>query len=150
MICKACGKKLSIKNISGYCRACYCRSSEGRKKNSEGIKKAHQENRLRIFSSEDRRKAQTNQNKSIYQRFLENPAKNYKSEVLRSNLIYSGRELKCEECIIGEEYNGHPIVLEIHHKDGDHSNNKLDNLQFLCPNCHSQTSNYRNKKRMPL
>lgn len=33
--------------------------------------------------------------------------------------------------------------LEIHHKDGNYMNNSLDNLQVLCPNCHSLTSNYK-------
>lgn len=33
--------------------------------------------------------------------------------------------------------------LEIHHKDGDKTNNKEENLQVLCPNCHSLTSNYK-------
>lgn len=34
--------------------------------------------------------------------------------------------------------------LEIHHKDGDYKNNKEDNLELLCPNCHSLTSTYKN------
>lgn len=33
--------------------------------------------------------------------------------------------------------------LEIHHIDGDYRNNNLYNLQVLCPNCHSLTSNYK-------
>ena len=33
--------------------------------------------------------------------------------------------------------------LEIHHKDGDKTNNKEYNLQLLCPNCHSLTPNYK-------
>lgn len=33
--------------------------------------------------------------------------------------------------------------LEIHHKDGNYNNNDEDNLQVLCPNCHSLTANYR-------
>lgn len=33
--------------------------------------------------------------------------------------------------------------LEIHHKDGDYTNNKEENLQVLCPNCHSLTSTYK-------
>ena len=31
-----------------------------------------------------------------------------------------------------------PLRLDIDHKDGDPLNNKLDNLQFICPNCHRQ------------
>ena len=33
----------------------------------------------------------------------------------------------------------------IHHKDGNHYNNDLNNFQLLCPNCHAQTSSYRGK-----
>jgi len=33
--------------------------------------------------------------------------------------------------------------LEIHHKDGNHKNNTRDNLQLICPNCHSLTSTFR-------
>lgn len=38
------------------------------------------------------------------------------------------------------------IPIELHHKDGNHDNNVLSNLQVLCPNCHAQTSNHRKKK----
>jgi len=40
-----------------------------------------------------------------------------------------------------------PISLEVHHIDGNRVNNELNNLQLLCPNCHSLTDNFRNKKR---
>lgn len=51
---------------------------------------------------------------------------------------------KCEKCGWGEinKYTN-TIPLEIHHKDGKHSNNIEENLQVLCPNCHSLTSNYK-------
>lgn len=51
---------------------------------------------------------------------------------------------KCEICGISE-WMGKPIIIQIHHKDGDHYNNELDNLQALCPNCHSQTKNFGSK-----
>lgn len=35
------------------------------------------------------------------------------------------------------------IPLEIHHKDGDYTNNQEDNLTLLCPNCHSLTPTYK-------
>jgi len=38
-----------------------------------------------------------------------------------------------------------PIPLELEHKDGNHLNNNLDNLELLCPNCHAFTSTYRGK-----
>lgn len=43
------------------------------------------------------------------------------------------------------------IPLEINHKDGNFRNNKEENLELLCPNCHSLTSNFRslNKNGRP-
>ena len=38
-------------------------------------------------------------------------------------------------------------VLELHHIDGNHSNNELSNLTLLCPNCHALTDNYRGKNK---
>lgn len=60
---------------------------------------------------------------------------------LKKHLI-SLRGNKCESCF-NETWLGKPITLEIHHKDGDRTNNSLDNLILLCPNCHSQTDNWR-------
>lgn len=53
---------------------------------------------------------------------------------------------QCNSCGISE-WNGTPIVLEIEHIDGNSSNNSIDNLCFLCPNCHSQTSTYKNRNK---
>lgn len=52
---------------------------------------------------------------------------------------------KCE-CCGSSEWLGQPITLEIHHIDGDRTNNTLENLQLLCPNCHSYTPNWRRRK----
>lgn len=51
---------------------------------------------------------------------------------------------KCEKCG-NTHWNGELITLEIHHKDGNNLNNQLDNLELNCPNCHSQTDNWRGK-----
>lgn len=66
-----------------------------------------------------------------------------KKESIKKNLI-SLRGYKCECCGL-EEWQGKLISLELHHIDGDRYNNELNNLQLLCPNCHSQTPNYRGK-----
>lgn len=51
---------------------------------------------------------------------------------------------KCEQCGWGEK---NPVTgqypLEIHHIDGDYTNNKESNLKVLYPNCHSLTPNYK-------
>lgn len=51
-------------------------------------------------------------------------------------LIDKVKEPKCEKCGL-ETWLGGPIPLELHHKDGNHYNNALDNLEILCPNCHA-------------
>ena len=55
----------------------------------------------------------------------------------------------CQKCgwnIINKYLNSLP--LELHHIDGDYTNNREENLELLCPNCHSLTSTYKasNKK----
>lgn len=62
-------------------------------------------------------------------------------------LVLNEREYKCEICGL-TEWQNKPITLEVHHIDGNTANNTRENLILLCPNCHSQTDNYRhyNKK----
>lgn len=60
-----------------------------------------------------------------------------KSHILKQKLIRDGlKEYKCEICG-NTEWQGQAIPLELHHKDGNHYNNQLENLQILCPNCHA-------------
>jgi 5-methylcytosine-specific restriction endonuclease McrA len=69
------------------------------------------------------------------------------SNSLRKRLIREGlKEAKCECCGI-TEWNGQKAPLELDHINGNHENNKLENLQILCPNCHAQTDNYRGRNR---
>lgn len=51
----------------------------------------------------------------------------------------------CENCGNDGKWQGGNISLEIHHKDGDNTNNLISNLCYLCPNCHALTDNYRGK-----
>lgn len=61
------------------------------------------------------------------------------------------RGRKCECCGLSE-WNSIPITLQAHHIDGDRTNNVLENLALLCPNCHSQTDNFcsKNIKKSPV
>ena len=53
----------------------------------------------------------------------------------------------CEKCSL-TLWQGRPIPLEIHHLNGNHTDNRLENLQLLCPNCHALTNNYRGRARL--
>lgn len=66
-----------------------------------------------------------------------------KKRLIQENLI----PYECEDCGIGGEWNGKTLVLQLEHKNGVSDDNRLDNLSFLCPNCHSQTKTYAAKNR---
>lgn len=72
---------------------------------------------------------------------------NYNSFKLKARLIKEGyKEYKCE-CCNRTEWMGHPIPLELHHINGDNTDNRIENLQMLCPNCHAFTDNYRGRAK---
>lgn len=54
-------------------------------------------------------------------------------------------EYRCVECGNEGTWNGKAITLQLEHKNGVSNDNRIDNLCFLCPNCHSQTKTYAGK-----
>lgn len=65
---------------------------------------------------------------------------------LKKRLIQEGlKENRCEICGI-DSWMGKPVSMQLHHKNGDGSDNRLENIQLLCGTCHSQTDTYGGKK----
>jgi len=67
-----------------------------------------------------------------------------KIESIKKHLLKK-KNHKCEICEL-TKWQKYPITLEVHHIDGDRTNNNYENLQLLCCNCHAMTDNWRNKK----
>lgn len=66
-----------------------------------------------------------------------------KRRILEEKLI----EYKCEHCNLTNLWNNKKLVLHLEHKNGISNDNRLENLCFLCPNCHSQTDTYAGKRQ---
>lgn len=70
-----------------------------------------------------------------------------KPHMLRRALLELGRPFVCAVCGNDGTWMGASLGLHVDHVDGDFHNNGPENLRFLCPNCHSQTSNYAGRSR---
>lgn len=60
---------------------------------------------------------------------------------------YQAIPYECSCCNCNGQWQGGEISLELHHIDGDNTNNEISNLTYLCPNCHALTKNYRGKNK---
>jgi DNA-binding CsgD family transcriptional regulator len=68
---------------------------------------------------------------------------------LKQRLLRAGlKESRCERCGLSE-WRGAPLTVALHHINGDRNDNRIENLELLCPNCHSQTDTFagRNGRR---
>lgn len=66
-----------------------------------------------------------------------------KNRLLKENIL----ENKCCECGLENKWNGKELSLHLDHINGISSDNRIENLRLLCPNCHSQTSTYAGKNK---
>lgn len=61
---------------------------------------------------------------------------------IKKRLYALGVPEQCRKCGLGTVWQGEPISLTLEHINGIWNDNRLENLEILCPNCHSQTSTY--------
>ena len=165
MNCKKCRNKFEpSKGLLNYCsmscRNSRERSDEVKQKISSTMKSGILSGRIPSFnerlnrmSNEDRenfirrmREITDEQKAKAKENIMTAPFETLSFERLRKRVIYEQDE-KCNSCGI-DEWMSKPISLELEHKDGNHHNNLRDNLEALCPNCHSQAETYgvKNKK----
>jgi len=65
-----------------------------------------------------------------------------KAKLIKYNLI----PYVCKICGLGDKWNGKDIALQLDHENGIPNDNRIKNLRFLCPNCHSQTETFSGKR----
>lgn len=121
-----------------------------RAKNSLGMKSAYKEGKKDVVSNnlnlESMRVKSIQINKEKAKIRFETSESNHLSNHAIKRILndHYNRGHCCEECGI-REWNGKPLSFELDHIDGDNFNNSINNLRFLCPNCHSQTITFRGR-----
>ena len=88
-------------------------------------------NKLNNIKKEDILKENCKHQRTVWRRY-----------VIKNNLI----PYKCAICGC-TEWQGKTLSLELDHINGINNDNRLENLRFLCPNCHSQTSTYGSRNQ---
>ncbi|MFD7058476.1 HNH endonuclease signature motif containing protein [Streptomyces sp. NPDC059906] len=72
-------------------------------------------------------------------------ARRVHSDRLRWAMTTLGVPEQCSLCGVQTVWRGRPLPLEVDHIDGNWRDNRIQNLRFLCPNCHSTTDEYRGR-----
>lgn len=143
----------TLKNGKNCCSDSFYGCKGYKEKISKGCKKSYQSNKrlsgkdnYNSFTTELKKSMAWSKNKilkPISDIFIKNSNSSnslIKKVLIKNNLIKN----ECNNCNI-TDWNGKPLSLELDHINGDSRDNTLENLRFLCPNCHSQTDTFRGK-----
>lgn len=65
--------------------------------------------------------------------------------LLKKRLLSKGFPYVCGVCKMGDTWNGSKLSLQLDHINGIYNDHRIENLRFICPNCHSQTETFCGK-----
>ena len=150
--CKKCNKVFEPKKgLINYC-SMECRNSrewseEDKLKKSESAKKSE---KVKLINERNRhlidfKKIGELNRERANRKILDEQFENLSFDRLKKRVSLEQND-KCNRCGISE-WLGEKITLELEHKDGNHFNNERDNLECLCPNCHSLTPTWRGRNK---
>lgn len=141
-----CARAFSTKEKRSEINKIVSHKLKGRSNNHSGCFKKGEDERRRKFCETDWLRAV-----EVNQKRREDLYQNLEWDDLpiaeKRRRVLTEQDNKCDKCKLAD-WCGEPLLIEIHHVDGNNQNNQRKNLQGLCCNCHCQTPNYKNKKRM--
>lgn len=152
-----CGGQAYFVNKAGkyICKESHNKCEEVRRKNSSGVAQAHKDGRAMGWNTliaEGKAVREWSKGKTSYtdsrivSKYTPENLFTYNGKGPHKKILIEERGHQCEKCK-NTEWLDDLITLELEHKDGDSKNNVKDNLELLCPNCHSQTKTWRRAKK---
>lgn len=158
MQCSYCDENanFTLKNGKACCSTYSTKCPAIKRKNQAGLQKAHADGKMRYDQLDARRawsKGKTSFSdpriRSANRTAIFTDGSKVSPDTLKRILVLEGLlKYQCAKCGNEGLWCDTDLVLQLEHKNGRHSDNRLENLEFLCPNCHSQTDTFCNKKRL--
>jgi len=134
---QSCGAKFRNVNLDRT------RSKKSIKKQSETIRNNKTRKKYKIKSIEELERQLIERSLKRDEVLKETNVVFLKGDRLKRKILME-QDFKCNHCGI-IDWNGKSLVLELEHIDGNNTNNSRENLECICPNCHSQTSTFRGR-----
>lgn len=146
-----------LKNGKWCCSDHYNKCPINRQKNSNGVVKAHKDGKCKTDHLTNENRVDWSKGKTM----LDDPrlcrknnitdifckdskvGTNYVKKLMQLTPEY---EHKCQMCN-NTKWLEKPIALELDHINGDHFDNRKENLRFICPNCHSTTHTWKGRNK---
>jgi hypothetical protein len=96
------------------------------------------------FGSAGNKNAKRVSNEELFTKGHKHSFSTVRARVIQDGLVPRDR---CAICGMQPIWNGKPLTFRLDHINGDHYDNRLSNLRFICANCDSQLDTYCHKNR---